>query len=146
MIGGVIMNNELRLFMVRHGGIVAFLGSLSGVAYTFIITGDIPGSIRAWHLAHLQGVMTGILLIAVSSYITHLNLDEKRRRLLAYSFIITGYCYSLGPMWGAILGVRGIEPVAPLSNLLMFISNSIASVSVLIGLGLTVYGAGRTKR
>lgn len=66
------MNDELRLFMVRHGGIVAFIGALAGLAYTFVLTGDIPGCIRAWHLAHLQGVMTGILLIAVSSCINYL--------------------------------------------------------------------------
>jgi len=139
------MNQMHRVFMIKHGAIVAFLGALSGLAYTFVITGDIPGSIRAWHLAHLQGVMTGILIIAVSSCITHLNLDQRKSRILAYTYVITGYCYSIGPVWGAIFDVRGIEPVMPLGNIMMFVSNSIASVSVLIGLGLTIYGCRKTK-
>lgn len=140
------MNDELRLFMVRHGGIVAFIGSLAGLAYTFVLTGDIPGGIRAWHLAHLQGVMTGILLIAVSSCINYLNLDPKRRHLVAYAFVITGYCYSIGPIWGAVAGVRGIEPVAPISNILMFVSNSVASISVIIGISLIIYGTGKKNK
>ncbi len=135
------MNQEQRLFMVRHGAIVALLGALSGLAFTFVITGDIQGNTRAWHLAHLQGVLTGILLIAASSAVPHLNLTPKALRILAYSFVITGYCYSLGPIFGAVFGVRGIEPVAPPSNLIMYLSNSIASISVVIGLGLTVYGS-----
>jgi hypothetical protein len=139
------MNQAHRLFMIKHGAVVAFLGALSGLAYTFVITGDIPGSIRAWHLAHLQGVMTGILIIAVSSCITHLNLDQRKSRILAYSYVVTGYCYSIGPIWAAILDVRGIEPVMPLGNIMMFVSNSIASISVLIGLGMTIYGCMKTK-
>ncbi|MFO7559876.1 MAG: hypothetical protein R6X10_13665 [Desulfobacterales bacterium] len=134
------MNQAYRLLMIKHGAIVAFLGALSGLAYTFVITGDIPGSIRAWHLAHLQGVMTGILIIAVSSCISQLTLDQKKSRILAYSYVVTGYFYSIGPIWGAILDVRGIEPVMPLANMMMFVSNSIASISVLIGLGMTIYG------
>lgn len=139
------MNQTHRVFMIKHGAIVAFLGALSGLAYTFVITGDIPGSIRAWHLAHLQGVMTGILIIAVSSCISHLDLDQKKSRILIYSYVITGYCYSIGPVWGAIFDIRGLEPVMPLGNIMMFVSNSIASISVLIGLGMTIYGCIKTK-
>lgn len=139
------MNQSHRLFMIKHGAVVAFLGALSGLAYTFVITGDIPGSIRAWHLAHLQGVMTGMLILAVSACITHLNLDQRKCGILAYSFVITGYCYSIGPLWGAVLGVRGIQPVMPLSNIMMFVSNTIASISVVIGLGMTIYGCIKTK-
>jgi hypothetical protein len=135
------MNQAHRLFMIKHGAVVAFLGALSGLVYTFVITGDIPGSIRAWHLAHLQGVMTGILIIAVSSCVSHLKLNQRKSQILIYSYVITGYCYSIGPVWGAILDVRGIEPVMPLGNIIMFVSNSVASISVLVGLGLTVYGS-----
>jgi len=45
----------MRLFLIRHGAIVALLGSLAGLGYLFVITGEFPGSFKAWHLAHLQG-------------------------------------------------------------------------------------------
>lgn len=135
------MKNEVRLFLMRHGAIVAFLGSLAGLAYTFVITGQLPGSIRAWHLAHLQGVLVGILILALSSVVTLLNMEGRKLWILAYCFVVTGYCYSIGPVFGALVGARGIEPALPVGNLLFYASNSIASLSVLVGLGLTVYGA-----
>lgn len=139
------MNSDLRLFMVKHGAVVALLGACSGLAYAFILTGDMQGSMRAWHLAHLQGVLTGILLIASSSYITHVNLTQRGCRITAYSFVITGYCYSIGPIFGAVFGVRGIEPVMPASNLIMYLSNLVASISIVVGLVLTIYGAAKKQ-
>ena len=140
------MNSDLRLFMVKHGAIVALLGALSGLAYTFVITGDLPGSMQAWHLAHLQGVLTGILVIAASSFITHLPLSLKSRYVVAYSFVITGYCYSIGPLFGAVFGVRGIEPVMPASNLIMYLSNLIAGILVVVSLVLTIHGASKKHK
>jgi hypothetical protein len=138
------MKADIRRMMVMHGGIVAFIGALSGLVYTFVISGDIPGSMRAWHLAHLQGIMTGMLIIAVSSFVDHVALDEKKSRIMAVSFIITGYCYAIGPVWGAVFGVRGLSPEMPAANIVMLVSNTVASVSVLIGLGLLISGAKKT--
>lgn len=140
------MKNEVRLFLIRHGAIVALLGSLAGLGYMFVITGEIQGSFKAWHLAHLQGVMTGIMIIAVSSVVSLLSLDDRKLRILAYSLVIFGYCYSLGPVFGAFVGVKGIEPALPLANLLFYASNTIASLSVLLGLGLIIYGARKIRR
>ncbi len=70
-IGCKMINRDLHLFMIKHGAIVTLLGSLSELGYTIVISGDIPGTMRSWHLAHLQGVLTGILIIAASSYINH---------------------------------------------------------------------------
>ena len=143
--GGNFMNTNLHLFMVKHGAVVALLGACSGLMYTFVLTGDISGSMRAWHLAHLQGIVIGVLILAASSYITHLGLAQKGLRIVAYSFVITGYCYSIGPIFGAIFNVRGIEPVMPVSNLLMYLSNLVASISIVIGLALTFYGAAKKR-
>ena len=140
------MQTELRLFLVRHGAIVTLLGAFSGLAYAFVLTGDLSGSMRAWHLAHLQGVLTGILLIAASSFITHLPLSPAILSAAAYSFVITGYCYAIGPVFGAVLGVRGLEPAAPLTNLVMYTSNLVASISIVVGLVLTIYGASKKQR
>lgn len=111
----------------------------------FVITGEFPGSFKAWHLAHLQGVMTGIMIIAASSVVTLLSLDDRKLRILAFSFVIFGYCYSIGPVFGAVLGVKGLEPTLPVGNLLFYASNTIASLSVLVGLGLIIYGARKNR-
>ncbi len=135
------MKNEVRLFLMRHGAVVAFLGSLTGLAYMLVITGELSGSLKAWHLAHLQGVLIGILILAVSSLVNLLSLDGRKLWILAYCYVVTGYCYSIGPVFGALVGERGIQPLPPVGNLVFYASNSIASLSILVGLGLTVYGA-----
>jgi hypothetical protein len=140
-----IVKDEVRLFLIRHGTIVALLGSVAGLGYMFVITGEFPGSFKAWHLAHLQGVMTGIMIIAVSSVVPLLRLDDRKLRILAYSFVIFGYCYSIGPVFGAVVDVKGLEPALPPGNLLFYASNTIASLSVLAGLGLIIYGAKKTR-
>ena len=135
------MAQDLRLFLIRHGAIVVLLGALSGLGYMFVITGDMPGSMSAWHLAHLQGILTGILILAGSSFIDYLKLSLKLRRIISYLFVITGYCYSIGPAWGAVFNVRGIEPALPITNFVMFISNTVASIAVVAGLGITICGS-----
>ncbi len=42
---------------------------------------------------------------------------------------------------GCLFGVRGLFPEMPVANIVMFVSNTVASVSVLAGLGLLVFGA-----
>ncbi|MBN1635364.1 MAG: hypothetical protein JW920_02550 [Deltaproteobacteria bacterium] len=140
------MTDKLRFLLVKHGAIVTIIGTIAGLVYGFVITGDMSGSVKSWHLAHLQGVLTGILMLAASSYIDHISLTENKRRFLAYALIITGYCYSIGPIWGAVFNVRGIQPSEPLSNLIMFTSNTVASISVLLALLLSFWGAGKKLR
>ncbi|HSV95603.1 MAG TPA: hypothetical protein VLM75_01585 [Spirochaetota bacterium] len=139
------MNTDIntRRSMIMHGGIVALLGAFSGLGFALAISGDIPGSVRAWHLAHLQGILTGILIIAVSSCVSHITLDAKKMKIMKLCFIVTGYCYAVGPVWGAVFGVRGLAPEMPAANIVMFLSNTVASISVLIGLGLLIAGARR---
>ena len=139
------MKAEMRLFLIRHGAIVAVLGSIAGLGYMFDITVEFPGSLKAWHLAHLQGVLTGIMILAVSSLVTRLSLDDRKLRILAYSFVVFGYCYSIGPMFGAVAGVKGLEPVPPAANLLFYASNTVASLSVLLGLGFILYGTRKPR-
>ncbi|HSA16506.1 MAG: hypothetical protein AB2L13_14830 [Spirochaetota bacterium] len=139
------MNDSIRRILIMHGGIVTSVGALSGLLYSLAISGDMPGSVQAWHLAHLQGILTGLLIIAVSSCVSHIRLDAGKSLVMAVCFIITGYCYAFGPIWGALFGVRGLFPEMPVANIVMFVSNTVASVSVLAGLGLLVFGAWRKR-
>ena len=71
-------------------------------------------------------------------------LDDGKLWILSYCFVITGYCYSIGPVFGALLGVRGIQPTLPVGNIVFCATNTIASLSILFGLGLTIYGGRNT--
>ena len=47
-------------------------------------------------------------------------------------------------MFGALAGVKGLELALPVANLLFYASNTVASLSVLVGLGFIIYGARKT--
>jgi hypothetical protein len=48
-------------------------------------------------------------------------------------------------VFGAVAGVKGLEPALPVGNLIFYASNTIASLSVLVGLGLIIYGARKRR-
>lgn len=72
-------------------------------------------------------------------------MKRAKLRILAYSFVIFGYCHSIGPVFGAVAGVKGLEPALPVGNLIFCASNTIASLSVLVGLGLIVCGVRKRR-
>ncbi len=123
------MDQDLRLFLIRHGAIVVLLGALSGLGYMFVITGDMSGSMRAWHLAHLQGILTGILIIAGSSYIDYLVVSRIFRTffLSVCLPIREGWGFDEAPEGHAPLVLRAVTrlpqlvPAAdPYSNIVLF--------------------------
>src|SRR5262249_46368507 len=75
---GVKMNDRLRSLMVGHGALVFLVGMVAGFPFAFAILGRIvlwpfPGAIdwtgstdvRAWRMAHLEGILNGLTLIGV---------------------------------------------------------------------------------
>lgn len=82
------MNDSIRRILIMHGGIVTSVGALSGLFYSLAISGDMPGSVQAWHLAHLQGILTGLLIIAVSSCVSHIRLDAGKSLVMAVASLL----------------------------------------------------------
>ncbi len=140
------MEYRMRRALISHGLAAIMLGVLSGIILAFVITGDVPGEMRAWHQAHLQGIMSGLLALAAASFIGHIKLDDKKLRLLAWAFIIQAYGFTLGTVCGALTGYRGLEPAAPLGNMLLCAVYTIASVSAITAVGLSLYGAVKSNK
>lgn len=73
--------------MVAHGAAVFLVGLAAGFPFAFVILekivlwpipGEIewspPGDYRGWKMAHLEGIMNGLTLIAVSAAAGSLKL------------------------------------------------------------------------
>ena len=74
------MNERQQSILVAHGGLVFLLGMAAGFPFAFEILGrlelwpipgsvqmDMPGDVRGWRMAHLEGVLNGLLMIGVAS-------------------------------------------------------------------------------
>jgi len=91
-----------RLRLIQHGAIIAVIGLLSGFGMVFAILdavhvwpltipygGDIPGSEHGWRVAHVAGVMNGMLMILIG-----LALATVMPTLRAQVWIVWGMVYT----------------------------------------------------
>mgnify|MGYP003694112701 CR=1 FL=1 len=57
------MEPRLRARLVFHGAVVVMLGLLAGFPHAFVLTGQLVGEERAWRMAHLEGLLNGMLMM-----------------------------------------------------------------------------------
>ncbi len=140
------MDDHSRRSLVLHGIIVVLLGLLAGFPYAMVIAGDLAGDIRAWRMAHLEGVLNGLVLVGVGAAGSLLSLSAGKTRLLVFSLLVAGYGNVGAAALGASFGVRGLSPSGPAANFVVFAVFTAAIVGVLLGLGLAAYGSVRAGR
>ncbi len=129
--------------MLFHGVVVIVLGLLAGIPFAFVISGDLVGSVRAWRMAHLEGVLNGLVVMAVAAGGGVMSLSAGQQRWLAAGLIVAAYGNVVASIVGASFGVRGLTPTLPLSNLFVFWLFTLAIVGVFLGLGLAAWGVRR---
>ena len=129
--------------MLFHGIVVIVLGLLAGIPFASVISGDLVGSVRAWRMAHLEGVLNGLVVMAVAAGGGVMSLSAGQQRWLAAGLIVAAYGNVVASIVGASFGVRGLTPTLPLSNLFVFLLFTLAIVGVFLGLGLAAWGVRR---
>ncbi len=116
------MSERLRALMVAHGAAVFLVGLAAGFPFAFVILekivlwpipGEInwtpPGDYRGWKMAHLEGILNGITLIAVSAAAGSMKLTDRAQRFVAWGLIITAWGNIIASIIGPIVGGRGLE-------------------------------------
>jgi hypothetical protein len=124
-----------------HGLAVLFVGLLCGAPYGAAIVGawgDEP--VRAWKLAHMEGVQNGILLLALAGVSRWMVLGARQEAIVVWGAILAGWGNVLGAALGAITGQRGLAPEGPLANWLVFIAFMFGMWGVLIAVPVAAHG------
>lgn len=138
---------RLQRQLLLHGSIVLLVGLLSGAGFAEAITGaQGEQAERAWRVAHTGLSLGGALFIAIAMALPTLVLTERVVSLLTWSLVASGYGFAVALPFGAAIGMRGLEPVGPASNLVVFIGNTIGSLGSLVGVLLFIWGALRSLR
>jgi len=135
------VEKKLRASLIFHGAIVIILGLLAGFPYALVLQGQMAGEPRAWSMAHLEGVLNGLLCLGAAGAFGKLALSAGQMRTMTWSFILMAYGNVVAAVIGAVTGQRGLEFGGPTSNLIVFMLFMIAVVLVLIALGLLAYGS-----
>jgi hypothetical protein len=129
--------------LVGHGLVVILLGMFTGFPYALVVTGAMAGAERAWRMAHLEGVLNGLMLVAIGAAGDSLALSTTQARWLQWTLIVTAYGNWLGATLGAATGERGLAPAGPLANFAVYALFMAAVAAVLVGLILAAIGAFR---
>ena len=152
------MSEREHARLVAHGAVVFLLGMASGFPFAFVILGKIalwpfptidwtvPGDVRGWHMAHLEGILNAMMLFAIAAVGPRLTLTAGQHRLLVTSLLITAWGNQIASMIGPLFGVRGLEAGAGFANSLVFTLFMIAIVTVVIAFVLVYRGARASMR
>ena len=119
-------------------------GALAGFVYTGVLTGEIPGRAQAWRFAHLNGLVNGAILVALSGASTQVSLSGTGQRWLVLLTVSGSYSNVVASMLGAALGQRGLSASGPGANVVVFGLFVFAVVALLTGLILVIIGAWRS--
>ena len=153
------MAPRLQSLLVANGALVFLLGMVAGFPFAFVILGKIvlwpipgslvwtlPGDVRAWRMAHLEGILNGLTLIAVAAVAPRLRLGDRAQRWLAWSLIVTAWGNIIASLIGPTFGGRGLELTERTANNVMYVLFVIAIVAILLAMTLVAWGALRAAR
>lgn len=94
-------------------------------------------------MAHLEGVLNGLVMIGVGGAGGLIVLTAARARWLWAGLLVAGYGNVIAASMAAVYGVRGLAPTLPAANVVVFLLFTAAIVGVFVGLYLAALGAFR---
>ena len=120
--------------LIGHGALLIFLAGVLGFGFLFFLLGDIrlwpipghiayqmPGSIKAWRMAHLEGVINGLILWLSALLLPLLPFTLAALRRIAWGLIVVGWTFTVASAFDALFpDSRGLAFGGPLTNNLAF--------------------------
>lgn len=140
------MEPRLRARLVFHGAVVVLLGLLAGFPHAFVLTGQLAGEERAWRMAHLEGLLNGMLAMIAAAVSGSLVLSTRQQTWLVWSLVAAAYGNVVASVLGASFGVRGLALAGPPANVVMNLLFWVAIGGVFAGVGLLIVGAANATR
>jgi hypothetical protein len=141
------MDERRRATLAGHGALVFLAGLLAGVPYGLLLLGwALPGDDRGWRMAHLEGVLNGLLLLAVAAAGGQLRLGERAQRAVVWGLLATGWGNVVASVVAPLFEVRGLQAGGSLANTLVWALFMLAVASVLVAMGLVARGAFAARR
>jgi hypothetical protein len=140
--------------LVANGALVFLAGMLAGFPFAFHLLGKIvlwpipgsidwavPGDVRGWRMAHLEGVLNGLTLIGVAAVAPRLRLGERAASVLTWALIVMAWGNQIASLMGPVFGARGLAFGGGVANSLMYLLFVAAIFGVLIGMWIVFRGA-----
>lgn len=124
----------LRRLLVGHGALLIFAGGVIGFGFLFFVIGEIrlwpipgkiafqmPGSIKAWRMSHLEAIINGAILWITAAVLPLMSLSMAGARRVAYGLIVVAWTFVLGSLCDALfVDSRGLVESGVLTNNIAF--------------------------
>ena len=139
--------NGLRVVALNGLAILAAAMLLAGVPVILVVWRDVyhtpmpvplPGDYRAWLMAHMVGLTSGLVIIAIAQ-VTRLKpmaIPAERRLILA--LVVSGWGNTIGSIAAPVLGVRGVGLNADLANDAVAGMFGLSLVTIVYALGVAI--------
>ncbi|MGH8506898.1 MAG: hypothetical protein ACRETM_13220 [Stenotrophobium sp.] len=146
---------DAQRHLIGHGALLIFVGGLFGFGFLFFLLGEIrlwpfpghiayqlPGTIKAWRMTHLEGVINGLSLWIFALLLPLLPFAAKSLRRISWGMIVVGWTFTVASSLDALFPAsRGLAFGGPLTNNLAFF---MFYVGVLLVMGIMACIAYRT--
>lgn len=110
------MPDQLRNRLIFHGAAVFLVGMLVGFPFAFVLLAEvngtetfIPGTVRAWRMAHLEGALNGMLIIIAACATAHFPVSDRGTKVIYYGLVITAWGNIIASINSALTGGRGLS-------------------------------------
>ena len=145
------MNHRLRSLLVVHGALIFLFGMAAGLPFAMVLlagngTPPVPGDLRGWRMAHLEGVLNGLTLIAVAGVGRDMSLTRRSQLVIFWSLVITGWGNIIASIIGPVFGARGLTFGGGVPNSVMYLLFMAAVLGVVVAMVVAVMGAWRAAR
>lgn len=112
---------------------------------------QIPGDMRGWRMAHMEGITQGLLLMALAAGGRFLLHSPRGHRVLFWSALVTTWLFTIPAMLHPLFGTRGLEfgggPFKPgLANDVLYLVGWPPVIAVHVLIVLALVGAVRAVR
>ena len=108
------MDKRLTGLLIANGALVLLAGYLSGFPYAAVVGAEVsgaatsvPGDVRAWHMAHLEGVLNGMLMIAAAAAAAQIAMSGRLQKVIFWGLVVAGWTNVVASNLSALTGGRG---------------------------------------
>lgn len=110
------MNKNMQMLLAGHGALVFLAGMLAGFPFASVLVASLdpgaatmwPGDVRAWRMAHMEGALNGMLMIAVAGAMAHAAMGARVQGIIVWGLIVTGWGNIIASVVSAMTGGRGL--------------------------------------
>lgn len=107
--------------LIGHGALVLMVSLFAAFMLTFdMLQGikiwpllhidvEIPGTVRGWRVAHVGGLLNGIMMIAIALAFTRISLSAGKLKFIYLSLVFTGWGNTLFYWFGNFSMNRGLS-------------------------------------